>query len=41
VLKNIELPHNETTLAISSRDVAIVPGKPGKKLDDATFEEDF
>ncbi|CAN5133234.1 VanW family protein [soil metagenome] len=41
VLKNIELPHNETTLAISSREVTVVQGKPGKKLNDAQFEEDF
>jgi vancomycin resistance protein YoaR len=41
VLKSIELPHNETTLAFSSREVNIIQGKPGKKLNDSQFEEDF
>lgn len=38
VLKDIEVSHNETTLAISSRSVTVLAGKPGKRLDDASFE---
>ncbi len=38
VLKDIEVSHNETTLAISSRSVTVLAGKPGKRLNDTTFE---